>query len=71
MAVDENLDWVPRVGYENSEDKESPKFKGHFTDVITFFRDILARREIILVLAKLAFNVLKIYDTTPMLRLGS
>ncbi|KAJ7730688.1 hypothetical protein DFH07DRAFT_723159, partial [Mycena maculata] len=44
---------------------EIPEFKRQFTDVMSFFRAVLARREITPVLAKLAFNVLKIYDATP------
>ncbi|KAJ7820560.1 hypothetical protein B0H14DRAFT_2371960, partial [Mycena olivaceomarginata] len=44
-----------------------PQFKGAFTDAMEFFRAVLAKREVTPVLAKLAFNVLRIYDATPML----
>ncbi|KAJ7648472.1 hypothetical protein B0H17DRAFT_1215616 [Mycena rosella] len=46
--------------------EEVPEFRGHFTNVMTFFQAVLARREVTPVLAKLAFNVLKIYDAAPM-----
>jgi hypothetical protein len=49
---------------------EVPEFCGQFTDVMSFFRAVLAQREITPVLAKLAFNVLKIYDAEPMLLVG-
>ncbi|KAJ7635537.1 hypothetical protein DFH06DRAFT_1479162 [Mycena polygramma] len=45
---------------------EIPDIRGQFTDPIGFFRGVLARREITPVLAKLAFDVQKIYDATPM-----
>ncbi|KAJ7901565.1 hypothetical protein B0H13DRAFT_2335965 [Mycena leptocephala] len=38
--------------------------KGKFTDPVGFFRGVLARREITPVLAKPAFDALKIYDAT-------
>ncbi|KAJ7723253.1 hypothetical protein B0H16DRAFT_1334262 [Mycena metata] len=37
------------------------------TDVLKFFRDILPRREITPLLGKLAYDVLKIFDSSPML----
>ncbi|KAF8198702.1 hypothetical protein K438DRAFT_1583980, partial [Mycena galopus ATCC 62051] len=46
-----------------------PEFKGAFTDVVTFFKVVLAKREVTPGLGKLAFNVLKIYDAAPMLLL--
>jgi hypothetical protein len=49
--------------------KSVPEFQGAFTDAMAFFRAVLAQREVIPVLAKLAFNVLRIYDLTPMLLL--
>ncbi|KAJ6528345.1 hypothetical protein DFH09DRAFT_892179, partial [Mycena vulgaris] len=39
-----------------------PDFKGAFTDGMTLFKAVLAKREVTPSLAKLAFNVLKIYD---------
>ncbi|KAJ7502339.1 hypothetical protein B0H11DRAFT_1690324, partial [Mycena galericulata] len=44
---------------------EVPGIKGQFKDPISFFAGVLARREITPVLAKLAFDVQKIYDATP------
>ncbi|KAJ6525340.1 hypothetical protein B0H19DRAFT_1276136 [Mycena capillaripes] len=44
-----------------------PEFKGAFNNAMAFFKAVLARREITPGLGKLAFNVLKIYDATPML----
>ncbi|KAJ7308630.1 hypothetical protein DFH08DRAFT_823917 [Mycena albidolilacea] len=46
---------------------EVPSIRGQLTDPTSFFRSVLARRETTPLLAKLAFNVLKIYDATPML----
>ncbi|KAJ7029200.1 hypothetical protein C8F04DRAFT_1265265 [Mycena alexandri] len=46
---------------------EVPDIRGKFTDPVGFFAGVLAQREITPVLAKLAFDVLKIYDATPML----
>ncbi|KAJ6603334.1 hypothetical protein DFH09DRAFT_1301152 [Mycena vulgaris] len=46
-----------------------PEFKGEFTDAMSLFKAVLARREVTPGLAKLAFNVLKIYDASPMLLL--
>lgn len=46
---------------------EIPEIKVRFTNAMDFFRVILSRREITPLLAKLAFDVLKIYDATPML----
>ena len=42
-----------------------PEFKGAFTQVMPFFKAVLAKREITPGLGKVAFNVLKIYDATP------
>jgi hypothetical protein len=39
----------------------------HWTPTLKFFRDILPQREITPLLAKLAYDVLKIFDATPML----
>jgi hypothetical protein len=46
-----------------------PEFKGTFTDGMSMFRAVLAKREVTPILAKLAFNVLRIYEATPMLLL--
>jgi hypothetical protein len=46
-----------------------PEFKGAFTDGMSMFRAVLAKREVTPILAKLAFNVLRIYEATPMLLL--
>jgi hypothetical protein len=46
---------------------EVPSIRGQLTDPTSSFRSVLARREITPLLAMLAFNVLKIYDATPML----
>ncbi|KAJ6528755.1 hypothetical protein DFH09DRAFT_1327576 [Mycena vulgaris] len=46
-----------------------PEFKGEFTDAMSLFKAVLAKREVTPGLAKLAFNVLKIYDASPMLLL--
>jgi hypothetical protein len=45
---------------------EVPTIRGQFKDPIGFFAEVLARREITPVLAKLAFDVLKVYDASPM-----
>ncbi|KAJ7504847.1 hypothetical protein B0H11DRAFT_1611384, partial [Mycena galericulata] len=42
-----------------------PEFKGAFTDAMSLFRAVLGKREVTPALAKLAFNVLKIYDALP------
>ncbi|KAJ7825077.1 hypothetical protein B0H13DRAFT_2375124 [Mycena leptocephala] len=39
-----------------------PEFKGAYMDKMEYFRAILAKREVTPILAKLAFNVLRIYD---------
>jgi hypothetical protein len=46
-----------------------PEFQGALTDAMDFFRAVLSKREVTPILAKLAFNVLRIYDATPMLLL--
>jgi hypothetical protein len=46
-----------------------PQFKDAFTDPMIFFKAVLSKREATPFLGKLAFNVLKIYDATPMLLL--
>jgi hypothetical protein len=46
-----------------------PEFQGAFTNGMSMFRAVLAKREVTPILAKLAFNVLRIYDVTPMLLL--
>ncbi|KAJ6460289.1 hypothetical protein C8R45DRAFT_842692 [Mycena sanguinolenta] len=46
---------------------EVPDIKGKFMSPVEFFAGVLAHREITPVLAKLAFDVLKVYDATPML----
>lgn len=46
---------------------EVPSIRGQLTDPASSFRSVLARRETTPLLAKLAFNVLKICDATPML----
>jgi hypothetical protein len=46
-----------------------PELKDAFTDLMTFFKAVLSKREATPFLGKLAFNVLKIYDATPMLLL--
>jgi hypothetical protein len=46
-----------------------PELKDAFTDPMTFFKAVLSKREATPFLGKLAFNVLKIYDGTPMLLL--
>jgi hypothetical protein len=43
-----------------------PEFQGAPTSTMDFFRAVLAKREVTPILAKLAFNVLRIYDATPM-----
>ncbi|KAJ7090739.1 hypothetical protein B0H15DRAFT_778739 [Mycena belliarum] len=45
---------------------EVPEIKGQFSNPVAFFAGVLHRREITPVLAKLAFDVLKVYDATPM-----
>jgi hypothetical protein len=46
-----------------------PELKDALTDPMTFFKAVLSKREATPCLGKLAFNVLKIYDATPMLLL--
>ncbi|KAJ7911796.1 hypothetical protein B0H13DRAFT_2008690 [Mycena leptocephala] len=46
-----------------------PEFQGAFADAMDFFRAVLSKREVTPILAKLAFNILRIYDATPMLLL--
>ncbi|KAJ7140639.1 hypothetical protein C8R44DRAFT_604833 [Mycena epipterygia] len=45
-----------------------PQFKGAFTDAMSLFRAVLAKREMTPLLAKLAVNVLKIYDAMLLLK---
>ncbi|KAJ7663668.1 hypothetical protein B0H17DRAFT_939803 [Mycena rosella] len=44
-----------------------PDFRGTFSNTLDLFKAVLAKREITPALGKLAFNVLKVYDATPML----
>jgi hypothetical protein len=46
-----------------------PEFQGAFNDGMSMFRAVLAKREVTPILTKVAFNVLRIYDATPMLLL--
>jgi hypothetical protein len=46
-----------------------PELKDAFTNPMTFFKAVVSKREATPFLRKLAFNVLKIYDDTPMLLL--
>jgi hypothetical protein len=46
-----------------------PEFQGALADAMDFFGAVLSKREVTPILAKLAFNVLRIYDATPMLLL--
>ncbi|KAF8199397.1 hypothetical protein K438DRAFT_1966596 [Mycena galopus ATCC 62051] len=46
---------------------EIPDIRGQFNDPIGFFRGVLARREVTPLWGKLAFDVLKVNDATPML----
>jgi hypothetical protein len=45
-----------------------PDIQGTFPSALDFFRGILPRREIAPLLAKLAFDTLKIYDAVEILR---
>jgi hypothetical protein len=46
-----------------------PELQGVFADAMDFFRAVLSKREVTPILAKLAFNILRIYNATPMLLL--
>ena len=49
--------------------KTVPEFQGAFTDAMAFFRAVLAKKGSHSCVGQLAFNVLRIYDATPMLLL--
>jgi hypothetical protein len=46
---------------------ELPGLAGQYTEPSLFFRAFLPRREVARLLAKLACDILKIYDSVPML----
>jgi hypothetical protein len=46
---------------------EVPEFEGKFTSPMAFFWGVLERRAVTPLLAKLAFDVLRVYESTPML----
>jgi hypothetical protein len=47
--------------------RDLPEIRGKCSTPWVFFRELLPRRENIPLLAKLAYDVLKIYDRIPML----
>jgi hypothetical protein len=68
MFVCENPELVPiRSVFLESIEKMIPGIANQFPDALQTFKGFLARREITPLLGRLAFDVLKIFDASPML----
>jgi hypothetical protein len=68
MFVCENPELVPiRSVFLESIEKIIPGIANQFPDALQTFKGFLARREITPLLGRLAFDVSKIFDASPML----
>jgi hypothetical protein len=56
-----------RQAFLTKAEVELPCVAGQFPDVLGLFRGLLPKREITSILAKMAYDVFKVFDSTPML----